>query len=481
MRQLKYLLLVVLITLGTATALAQTDGDDAIEQVKTILSNGNSKEADKDIATIAKAFKKDAVVLTAIGREYLRADNAEKAEEYADMARAKDKKYGEAYILLGDVAIRNDDGGKAAEWFLQAMTMDPQNPEGYRRYAILMTKSSPEAAIDALQQLKANIPDYPIDLIAAEISDRSGNIKQAIEYYSKVSTSEMTEGQLASYATDLFLTGDFKKAVEIAQLGNKKNPRHAAFNRLSLYNYTELEDYDRALAFGDKLFNASDSAKITAYDYQYLGHANVGAKKYDDAIKAFQAILSLQEDPDEDSGINLADAKVDAMKQIADAYSEKEDYDQAIQAYQMYLQAAPAPTATDYAGLGSIYTYKAAAQEGDEQEKTVNEAHKVYDDLAAKFDDAKEFAFFQHARLAMMIDQDLKRGAAKKYYDKLIEIITADGDIEGTSRTRLLQAYQYNMIYALQILDDIPASKEYANKILELDPDNEQATQVAAL
>ncbi|MCD8288991.1 MAG: hypothetical protein LUC26_03640 [Prevotella sp.] len=472
MKALKYLAIGVLLTIVSAPAMAQLDGKAAVEEVKNILKSG-APDANKRIADIAKPFKKDAVVLTAIGREYLIADDTEKATEYANNAISKNKSYGEAYILLGDIAIHNDDGGKAAEMFQQAMYMDKTNPEGYRRYANLMVKSSPEASIDALEQLHKNIPGYPIDLIAAEVSDRSGNMQQAIEYFGKVSLSEMKEDQLASYATDLFLTGDYNKSLEVAQYGVKKAPRYAAFNRLSLYNYTENKEFDKALYYADKLFNESDSAKFSAFDYQYVGHANVGAKNYAVAIETFNKILTLEDAND--------DAKLDALKQISTAYSDQDDYENAIPAYEKYLAANTNATASDYAALGTLYTYKASEEEGLTQEATVAQADKVYADLAEKFPDAQEYAYFQRARLAGMIDPDLSKGAAKPYYDKLIEVIEADGTPEGTSLTRLIQAYQYNMIYALQVLDDIDASKRYAAKVLEYDPENEQAKLVQTL
>ncbi len=472
MKAIKYLAIGVLLAIAGAPAMAQVDGKEAVKEVAAILKEG-AQDANKRISEIAKPFKKDAVTLTAIGREYLKADDTTKATEYANNAIAKNKSYGEAYILLGDVAIHNDDPGKAAEMFQQAMYLDKTNPEGYRRYANLMVKSSPQSSIDALEQLRKNVPDYPIDLLAAEVSDRAGNIKQAVAYYGKVNLSQMKEGQLASYATDLYLTGDFSKSLEVAQYGVNKAPRYAAFNRLSLYNYTELKEFDKALQYADRLFNASDSAKFAAFDYQYLGHANVGAKNYDTAIKVFNDILTLEDATEE--------AKLDALKQISTAYSDQEDYENAIPAYKKYLAANPDPTASDYAGLGTLYTYKASEEEGEQQEETVQQADKVYADLAEKFEDAQEFAYFQRARVAGITDPDLLKGAAKPYYDKLIEIIIADGNIEGTSLTRLLQAYQYNMIYELKTNNDVSKSKEYAGKVLELDPENEQAQMVASL
>ena len=461
-----------MLAIAGAPANAQTDSKAAIEQVVSILKSG-AADADKQIEKIAKPFKKDGKTLTAIGREYLRIDNSAKAEQYANMAISKDKSCGEAYILLADIAIHNDNGGKAAEMFQQAMYMDKTNPEGYRRYANLMAKSSPESSYDALEQLRTNVPGYPVDVLAAEIADRNGDMKKAIEYYNKVDKSKMEDGQLASYATDLFLTGNYDKSLEIAQYGVQKSPRSAAFNRLSLYNFTEKKDYEKALNYADKLFNASDSAKFTAFDYQYNGHANVGAKKYDAAIESFTKILSLY-DANES-------AKLDAMKQIANAYSEKEDYENAIPAYEKYLNANKEATASDYAGLGSLCTYYANGLTGDAQKAAVEKADKVYAELAEKFEDAAEFSAFQRARVAGIIDPELKNGTAKPHYDKLIEVIIKDGRIEGTSKARLLQAYQYNMIYALQIKDDVQTSKDYANKILELDPENEQAKMVATM
>ncbi len=472
MKTIRYFVFGALLTIVGAPANAQDDSKAAIDQVVSILKSG-AADADKQIEKIAKPFKKDGKTLTAIGREYLRLDNSEKAEQYANMAVSKNKSCGEAYILLGDIAIRNDDGGKAAEMFQQAMYMDKTNPEGYRRYAFLMAKSSPESSFDALEQLRINVPGYPVDILAAEIADRTGNMKKAIEYYGKVDKTKMEDNQLASYATDLFLNADYTKSLEVAQYGIQRSPRYAAFNRLSLYNYTEAKDYAKALEYADKLFNASDSAKFSAFDYQYVGHANFGAKNYDKAREAFGKILTLS-DANED-------AKLDAMKQIATAYSDEEDYENAIPAYEKYLEKNTNATASDYAELGTMCTYNANKLTGDAQLAAVEKADKVYADLAGKFADAAEFAAFQRARVAGIIDSDLKKGAAKPHYDQLIDIIVKDGRIEGASKSRLIQAYTYNMIYALQIKDDVATSKEYANKVLELDPENEQAKLVSTL
>lgn len=51
---------------------------------------------------------------------------------------------------------------------------------------------------------------------------------------------EATEDDLTKYSFALFLNHDFEKSLQIALMGLQKNPRDAAFNRLAMYNYTDL-------------------------------------------------------------------------------------------------------------------------------------------------------------------------------------------------------------------------------------------------
>ena len=53
-----------------------------------------------------------------------------------------------------------------------------------------------------------------------------------------------TEEDLVKYAFALFLNHDFEKSLEVANMGiAKRMPHHAAFNRLAMYNYTDLKRF----------------------------------------------------------------------------------------------------------------------------------------------------------------------------------------------------------------------------------------------
>ena len=63
-------------------------------------------------------------------------------------------------------------------------------------------------------------------------------------------------------------------------MGLKKNPRHAAFNRLAMYNNTDLKRFEEALKAADVFFNECDKADYSYLDYMYYGHLLEELKKF---------------------------------------------------------------------------------------------------------------------------------------------------------------------------------------------------------
>ena len=80
-----------------------------------------------------------------------------------------------------------------------------------------------------------------------------------------------TEDDTPKYAFALFLNHDFEKSLTVAQKGLQKNARHAAFNRLVMYNNADLKTLCDAEKAADAFFNASDNADYSYLDYRYHG------------------------------------------------------------------------------------------------------------------------------------------------------------------------------------------------------------------
>lgn len=469
MKTLKYFLIGAMMMGFTAPLSAQDDHKAVIDELTKVIKS-KASDSENQVKNLFKPFKKEADVMVAIGRAYLDIKDTANATKYADMAIKRDKAYGNAYVLRGDIEVAKDNGGEASAWYENATYFDPKNPEGYRRYAMVNSKTSPSASVAKLEELRKQLPDYPVDIISAEIYDKAGNIDKAIEYYEKVDKAKMDEYQLANFALEYFLKGKFEKSLEVSQFGNGKFPKNPALNRLSFFNLTNLKRYEEALTYADALFNKSTDTKITESDYLYYGYAYLGNKKYDEAIAMFQKSIENNTNNDEDRN--------DALKNIAEAYKEKGDFDNAVATYQKYLDGLKERTALDFNNLAQMYTQQAETVKADaaKYKEYLLKADAIYGQMAEKMPSAAEFATYQRAHIGFSLDPETKEGAAKPHYEKLIEMINAKSQKDDKDNSRLVEAYRY-LGYYYMVKDDKANSDIYWNKILEIDPTNETAKQ----
>ena len=252
--------------------------------------------------------------MVGLGCAYLDIKDTINASKYADEAIKKDKKNGAGYILKGDIEAFKDNGGGAAKWYQQAVYFDPQNPQGYIKYAYVYRVSSPGEAVDMLNKLRTVDPTYPVDAVAGHFYYEANDFDKAIENFGKADINKLDGSQLTEYAMSAYFKQNFDKAIEVATTGSQKFPRMAGLNRIAFYSYTDKKDYDNALSFADKLFNQSDSAKFTALDYTYQGYAYNGKKDYDNSITSFNKALEMNPN------------RTDVMQVLSQAYAAKGDY-----------------------------------------------------------------------------------------------------------------------------------------------------------
>ena len=473
MKSIKYVLLGALLLSGTAPVMAQNNA--AIEQVKALLKDKPAKYNDQ-INDIYKANKKDANTIAAIGNAYLNAKDTANAAKYADLALKKDVKCAKAYILKGDIAVLADDGGKAAEMYQQAKYFAPKDPEGYYKYAMILRGRSPEEAVANLEDLRAQVPDYPVDAMAARIYYKSLLYEKALASYDKVDKSKLTDDDITDYSIAAWLLQKRDKAIAMATYGLTRNPRRPAWNRINFYCYTDNKNTEQALNYADRLFNQSDSAHFTGEDYTYYGTALLQAKKYDDAIAAFQK--SAEFNKDNATQLNIVN------KNLADAYLAKNDYDNAVSYYQKYLSGKSNPSAYDIAGLGTIYQQIASARmEAKDMagaKAAFDKADAVYADLEAKHPLQADFCNYMRARIQANLDPDTKTGLAKPFYDKLVSSIEAKTTKDEVDTSRLTEAYRY-LGYYYYLKKNKAESDSYFRKLLQIDPNNSIAKQALGI
>jgi len=472
MKAIKYLFIAALTTGYSASAMAQSGTEADVQAVKNIISQ-KPADIDKQMKPFFKANKKNPANLVAFGREFYLAKDTANAKTYAMHALAASKNQcAPAFILLGDIEAYGDDGGQAAAQYEQAIYVAPTEPEAYYKYANVYRKISPRGAVSKLEELRSQRPDIAVDAMIGRIYYMSNDFDAALRAYSKADLTKMEDRDLSDFAMTAFFKQKYDKALEVAKFGLSKNPRHAAFNRLAFFNSTELKKWDDALMYADALFNKSDSAKFSYYDYTYYGNALSGAQQHAKAIEMYQKALQ-QEDMD-----NKA-KRAGVIKQLSDAYKAQEDFPNAIKNYEEYLNTVEKASANDIAALAQLHLQHANKKTTpEEQAECFIMADKTYQDLETKYEDAAEYATFMRARVNSYMDPDQKKGLAKPYYEKLDQLIGGKENKDATDKARLTESYRYLISYYFVIQDNKETAKQYAQKLLEIDPNNEIAKQV---
>lgn len=450
-----------------APSMAQ-DVKSQVEAIsKVVIDNkANPAAVEDQVKDFVKENKKNAEALAGLGRAYFEVKDTASAREYANMAieRGKDNKgKALAYILLGDIAALSDEGGGAAGQYNQAMLLDPQNPTGYIKYAAVYRKVDPEGSVAVLEKLRQILPDYPVDAEAAHFFYGANKFDKAIEYYDKVDLNQLKENYLTEYATAALLMADSKKSLKVSLFGVNKNPRDAAMNRITFYNYTDLKDYDNALKYADALFNKSDSAKISARDHQYYGYALMGDSAYDQAIEQFKNALELN------------DKLNDVRKQLSEAYLAKSDFTNGLAYYDEYLSKIEKPSVPDLDGLAKLYMQQAASIDSLNADKVnaFKKADEIYGRIATESPSNKLYATMMRARINSQLDPESTQGLAKPFYEEYAQLAQAE---HADNPKLLIEPYLYLGYYYI-LKEDNATAKSYYEKVSAIDPQNSIAKQ----
>lgn len=470
MNTFKYLLVGAML-IGAGLPAAAQDSKTKIDEITKIIKSKPADLADQ-VKAVYKKNKKNAPVLLGIGRAYYEVKDTANARLYAEYARKADSKYSPVYILLGDLEALNSDGGNAAVQYQQAIYFDPKNPDAYYKYASVYRKVSPSEAVAKLEELRAQRPDIAVDALAGRIYYSSNRFDDAIKSFAKVDMNSMEPVDLTDYAMSLWFTQKYDKSLEVAKFALTKQPHDAGFNRLAFFNSTDLKDYDSALTYADALFNKSDSAKFSYFDYTYYGNALSGANKHAEAIDMYKKALEQE--------ITDKSKRAGVIKQLSDGYKQNDDYVNAIKTYDDFLKFVETPSATDIAGLAQLYTQYANTLQGDEKLATFKKAEGVYDEMEQKFPNAVEYTTFMKARVNSYMDPETKDGKAKPFYEKLAGMIEPKADKDAADKARLVECYRYLGYYTL-LQNDKDGADVYWKKILELDPDNAIAKQALGI
>ena len=470
MKTIKYVVMNVLM-LGMSTSVMAQEAElkAAIDAVK-----GKAANAAELVKVAQKKNKKNAEGLVALGRALYEQKDTAAAHACADLALQAVKpknSYAPAWMLLGDIeSAYGTDGGKAAGYYNQAIYFDPKNPDGYKKWAMVYRKISPTQAAKKLEEMKAQCPNEDVDAFKGHIFMLANDEKQAYENFAKADVSKLDKGYLNEFVRASYFTGHFADALKAAEAGLKLEPRNPTFNRLAMFSNYELKNYDAAKAYIHRYFNETDSANFSEYDHFYTALIYQALEDKANMYAQYDKALELVNDQ---SMIK----RWAILKSVSDSYLKDQEFEKAIKIYQDYLACKPDVNSDDHEGLAKLYSKYADADETKKAE-LIGKAVAAYREMGEKFPIQNIYAAYQAATMNNKLDKNGEKGLAKNDFQRVVDLLATKADRDKSENTMLKYSYHYLMTHAFLYAKNKALAKEYADKILAIDPEYAPAIQI---
>ena len=472
MKAIKYLVMGVMLAGFSATANAQeAELNAALEGIKS-----QAPTAAKLADVAFKKNKKNQEAILKIAQAFYAQKDTANARKFANLANEAGKpkyQYAPAYLLLGDIeASYGTDGGKAASYYNQAITFDPKNPEGYKKWAMVYRKISPTQAAKKLEEMKVQCPNEDIDAFKGHIFMLANDEKQAYENFAKADINKLDKAYLNEFVRASYFTGHFQDALRAAEAGLKIEPRNAVFNRLAMFSNYELKNYEAAKSYINKYFNETDSVKFSEYDHFYTALIYQALEDKENMYAHYDKALELVNDQ---SMIK----RWAILKSVSDSYLKEKEFENAIKYYEQYLACKPNLNFDDEEGMANIYSKYGDADATKKKEMTTK-AIELFGTLAEKYPVQVVYATFMRAGLNNKLDDNMKNSLAKADYQKVVELLANKADRTKGEDTMLKTSYHY-LMYNAFLNKNNAGAKEIAEKILAIDPEYKPALEIQKL
>lgn len=436
------------------------------------LLNGDKAAAEKQFKMAEGKEKKSAALHIAIARAYYGADPvvyAKEIEKRVEKARKTNMQEADIYLFEGDRKKDNKDFGGAGSQYEMATTYDPNASEAYVKYANLFTMVNPEYAIDMLNKLLSVNPTSA--LAQRELANAYYNAQKfkeaATEYGKYVKNPNHFKQDEDRYAFLLFYGGDFQKGYDYSTELLKANPSNFTAQRYQFMNAAQIKEMaPQMLPMAEALVAAHKSNpanKFAPIDYILIAQELNTAKRPQEA----QALL--------EEAIKEMPENREFYKQLAMTYVEENNLSKAAEAYEGYIANSEKPGYNDFIQQATFAFYAGVENKANDPAT----ADKYYAIAQSYADKAAEILpdNYKPKKLAGDIakqkaDEASVASAAVPAYTEAIALLEASKD-PSRYASDAKEMYNYMGNYYLD-QKDVEKAKEYFNKYLQYDPNNEQ-------
>jgi tetratricopeptide (TPR) repeat protein len=449
------------------------------------------------LAKIAESYIKDNEVDTSLAlpliREAIRIDNKNR----------------DVYLIAGDIYILLNDGSKAISFYNQAQFADPQSPTANMKIGNIYVKGRnlPVAIPYFEEAIKLNANYAPAYRELGQLYSSAGRFDQSKEYFKKY--LDLTAGNIPAktrYVNALFYAKDYEGVIKNVEEIFVVDKSRTYMNRIAGYSSYEKTppDYDKALAYMETLFKTVSPDRIIKKDYYYM--ARILLKKHQNYPKQVDELNSLKLQLDKENlkytaasaadKVKLKPALDDLTTKVSnlekDIANADADITRAFGEYAKRLSFNPEDKSLLNEIANSYYTFRRYEGAAKTWAKLIDPAKDNTEDLmrigrayynGEKFKTADSVfisvttkspnyvpAYLWIANTYSKMDPDTKLGLAKPKFEKVIDVSKADSI---KNYAAMIDALTYLSYYHM-INDNFSKSKDYYNRMINLDPNNKE-------
>lgn len=419
---------------------------------------GRMSEARAELDKALKISKSKKVpVLKAVAEAYL------SNKQYAPQAitllqRAKTiENDAEIELLLGDAFILQGQGGPAVSAYENASLLDAKNGKPHYKIGLIYARVNPPLAKQSFE--KAVLVDSGFTNAYDELADiyyeqkDAARAVMAAEKFRQLSTDpEKIQLRLAFI---YIMNGEYAKANQIfKEATNGKNVKPLVYRYyIKSLLATQLKtDSLESARISEQFLATAKAEDIFSRDYVDLGELYIAMGN--DSLGELQLMKAIQHDP----------KSIEAAQVQAETLYKKKKYREAAVAYKRLVSIKETPSPNEYLNLARSYSITEQYAEAD----------TIYSKLMEQYPTNIQVAV-ELARVKANIDSTQEQGLAKPVYEKILELGAADPE---RNKTYIIEAYKYmGAYYAIQE-GNVSKGKEYFERVLSLNPNDNQAREV---
>lgn len=430
------------------------------------LMEGKLDEARQRFETAANLTKgRDVNILNVIARANIEArqgDAKYALEKLNQATQTKRFNNAETFLYMGDAYRKLVDGGNAVLHYNKALAIQPNLAAAKRSIGrIYLTQQNPEFYLPAFEEAVALDPKYTPAYYDLYYHYYTRDVNKAGEYLDKYIANADQGPEMEYMKTDFtYAKGDFAgartRAQEmIAQYGEKVNPR---MYRMIAYTADTLGDPAAAKQAMTTFLARADAETILPADFVQLAKINSKIPgSEEEAFANFRQAVEMD---------TLVENKKKYIVQAANLAKSMGNRNQEANWLGIAYQLEKEPSQTD------LYNWAYAHYQAGNYAKADTLFCSEY---TSKFPD-QIYGYLWCARSKQAQDTTMEQGLAVEAYKTLAEkALVIDS---GKYKTQSIAAYFYLVQYYNDIAKDRDQAIAYIDRVLEIDPENENALRV---